>query len=688
MSLATIVKGNTFSLAIPLQVYAVEDGEVVLRDYTPESGDDITIRLKGDRRNYTYIPSTNGNIAYIHLEGSEVVGVYAVEIEIVKDDDSKLSSMRFGQLSIVESIDELSEGQITEGIEQGAIYLDPEIFIAGKDGRGIVSIVKTATSGLVDTYTITYTDNTTRTYQVTNGEDGAQGVGIANIEKTSTQGLVDTYTITMTDGTTYTFTVTNGSGGGGSQVQADWAETDPTADDYIKNKPSLATVATSGSYNDLLNKPTIPAAQVQSDWNEADSSSKAYILNKPTIPTVPTNVSAFTNDANYTSIPFVTIDTRKTTYNTYDTICGNGNGISLTNGQLLLVFINVTMISGDYALYLNIDQSHGYPATANKAVNYLSTTSGQSSAKCKDFPHYARLLLQYNGSMWVIVASGTAPIDISGKQDTLVSGTNIKSINSASILSSGNLDLLTPNYCPILADTRTSVTGTITADAPFATLEDGQKIIIKLAYSVNANAAIQLTLSGGSTTAAIELWGCNKTESHRLSSGSYRTGAMMECVYSQTDNKWWVIGMLDSDTINAVVSYTDISTESNFVRQVTGKVMHDNCYIVEADGHTTPPSSLDPNKIYDFGEVSSALTIPDPSADNGDLTGLIGNALNFYALRFIAGADNISITFPTGVVVDDEPTINTGDYVEIMINLYVENSTNHFYASIKVWQAQ
>lgn len=42
---------------------------------------------------------------------------------------------------------------------------------------------------------------------------------------------------------------------------------------------SLATVATSGSYNDLLNKPTIPAAQVNSDWDA--SSGVAQILNKP-----------------------------------------------------------------------------------------------------------------------------------------------------------------------------------------------------------------------------------------------------------------------------------------------------------------------------------------------------------------------------------------------------------------------
>lgn len=40
------------------------------------------------------------------------------------------------------------------------------------------------------------------------------GAGIASIKKTATEGLVDTYTITMTDGTTYTYTVTNGSGGG------------------------------------------------------------------------------------------------------------------------------------------------------------------------------------------------------------------------------------------------------------------------------------------------------------------------------------------------------------------------------------------------------------------------------------------------------------------------------------------
>lgn len=42
----------------------------------------------------------------------------------------------------------------------------------GTPGRGIVSVAKTGTAGLVDTYTITYTDGSTSTFSVTNGANG------------------------------------------------------------------------------------------------------------------------------------------------------------------------------------------------------------------------------------------------------------------------------------------------------------------------------------------------------------------------------------------------------------------------------------------------------------------------------------------------------------------------------------
>lgn len=53
-----------------------------------------------------------------------------------------------------------------------------------------------------------------------------------------------------------------------TQAQADWNESDSSAADFIKNKP------------------TIPAAQIQSDWNQSDSSAVDFIKNKPTIPSL------------------------------------------------------------------------------------------------------------------------------------------------------------------------------------------------------------------------------------------------------------------------------------------------------------------------------------------------------------------------------------------------------------------
>lgn len=44
--------------------------------------------------------------------------------------------------------------------------------LKGDTGNGIASIVKTASAGLIDTYTITFTDGTTTTFNVTNGQDG------------------------------------------------------------------------------------------------------------------------------------------------------------------------------------------------------------------------------------------------------------------------------------------------------------------------------------------------------------------------------------------------------------------------------------------------------------------------------------------------------------------------------------
>ena len=69
-----------------------------------------------------------------------------------------------------------------------------------------------------------------------------------------------------------------------AQVNSDWNSTGGIT--QILNKPTLATVATSGSYNDLINLPSIPNSQIQSDWTQSNSASLDFIKNKPTLATV------------------------------------------------------------------------------------------------------------------------------------------------------------------------------------------------------------------------------------------------------------------------------------------------------------------------------------------------------------------------------------------------------------------
>ncbi len=76
------------------------------------------------------------------------------------------------------------DGTVTEWLES---------LKAGGGGNSIASVQKTATVGLVDTYTITYTDGTTSTFSITNGEDGEYaGAGLSAYELAVENGFEGT----------------------------------------------------------------------------------------------------------------------------------------------------------------------------------------------------------------------------------------------------------------------------------------------------------------------------------------------------------------------------------------------------------------------------------------------------------------------------------------------------------------
>ena len=107
----------------------------------------------------------------------------------------------------------------------------------GADGIGISKIEKIGTVDLIDTYRITFTDNSTFDYEVKNGKDG-QGGGTADvpIEKIKVNGELQTPVNKVVDITV------------------------PSIEGLTKDA-DLATVAKSGNYNDLVDTPAIPSIE-------------------------------------------------------------------------------------------------------------------------------------------------------------------------------------------------------------------------------------------------------------------------------------------------------------------------------------------------------------------------------------------------------------------------------------------
>jgi hypothetical protein len=178
------------------------------------------------------------------------------------------------------------------------------------------------------------------------------------------------------------------------------------------NSADLATVATSGDYNDLSNLPSIPAAQVNADWNA--TSGVAEILNKPTIPSVTGFVpyTGATNDVNLGVHDLTATQGTFATSGSPDTLTVNhssGSGKALT----------ITKGGNGEGVYVNKTSGSGNAVTiiGDLEATNIKRTGGTSSQ-----------FLKANGS-----------IDSTSYQPTLVSATNIKTVNGNSLLGSGDL---------------------------------------------------------------------------------------------------------------------------------------------------------------------------------------------------------------------------------------------------------
>ena len=202
------------------------------------------------------------------------------------------------------------------------------------------------------------------------GDKGDTGRGISSVIKTSTVGLVDTWTITYTDGSTSSFDVTNGADG----------------DDYV---------ITEADYEEI--------ADIVLDNIE-----------------IPTKVSDLDNDEGFIDN---TVNDLQNYYKKSETYTKQE-----VDGKVSSVY----KYKGSVATYQDLPSTS---LTIGDVYNVESTGD-----------NYA-----WTGTVWDKLGGD---IDLSnyynktqtdtllnGKQDTLESGTNIKTINNQSILGSGNITI-------------------------------------------------------------------------------------------------------------------------------------------------------------------------------------------------------------------------------------------------------
>lgn len=125
-----------------------------------------------------------------------------------------LAQIKFGTAvnSPTDPITGFTENSVYLNVNTGIMWrLEGGSWVKKGTFKSIDSISLSGTSGLIDTYTITFTDGSTSNFNVKNGADGKS---ITGITKTSTSGNVDHYDVDLSDGTTISgFDVTNGTDG-------------------------------------------------------------------------------------------------------------------------------------------------------------------------------------------------------------------------------------------------------------------------------------------------------------------------------------------------------------------------------------------------------------------------------------------------------------------------------------------
>lgn len=371
----------------------------------------------------------------------------------------------------------LSGGTATQAQydELAAAIATGDVIYAGSEGFELLSDYYGNDNGNLSV-TFTYTQIITR--------DGAPATMVYTMQavvngttKAIATGNISTYALRMSDLPTKTSDLTNdGSNGTSTYVEID-------------ELPSIfARVAFTGSYNDLSDTPTIPAAQIQSDWAQSDNTAVDYIKNKPTIPVV--NDATLTITQNGVTAGTFTANsnvgtTVALTDTTYSDFVGTDGTVAGTAG---LVPAPATTDAGEY---LKADGTWDTPP----GVNYLAgtgiditgaTISVDTSvvAEVSDIPTKTSDLTNdgADGTSTYVEADDLATVATTGSYTDLSNTPTIPTVNDATLTIQANGS----QVATFTANASSNVTANISVPTATSDLTNDSGFITSITKITNA----------------------------------------------------------------------------------------------------------------------------------------------------------------------------------------------------------
>ena len=274
----TLNAGESGQITFDGYLYGVESADTSIATVTVDGESSGTITITG--------VSAGNTTATVHWAGRSSI----ISITVTASDDTSFLNKR-GLAYFWDKINAKKQNKLTAGSN---ITINGDTISASQPAvnNGKLTIQKNGSS--IGTFTANQSSNTTaniivptKTSDLTNDSNFVSNTSYATA---STGGVVKVGSgLSIANGVLSTT-------GGGVADAVEWTN--------VLNKPNFSTVATSGSYNDLSNKPTIPTVNngtltIKKNGTNVATFTANQSSNATANITVPTKTSDLTNDSNF-----------------------------------------------------------------------------------------------------------------------------------------------------------------------------------------------------------------------------------------------------------------------------------------------------------------------------------------------------------------------------------------------------